>query len=327
MIQVLTSYTTEALEAGHDKSFTPCIEASRDLTTGLSTVSLARAARWLTVAGAIVNGSKNIMLSDIFDCMKVQTAWLINRLNLFINFNQAANILIHDAAAVGVNKFFIVNVSLYLCTNKVSAEQTKLDAELIQSGSPLMVNAFRRFEATVTPASSTITYDMPAVKNLQAAVAMVSSLQCTDAAGVNPYQYCYGSGLVPNTGITDYQQRYGSYYSPMNIVSVSRTDKGRNVNLAANWRALARTINDKSVASPIQFWPAMSQSSAAVDPNPYVFFTSIFCNQDAAPKKQASGLNHTVTVNGCASGQNMHVIRVRMSALKINGDLTVEVLE
>jgi hypothetical protein len=327
MIQVLTSYTVDALETGHDKFFTPCMEATRDTTIALSAVTQARATRWLSTAGAIVYGSKSIMLSDIFDSMKVQAGWLINRLNILLTFNSATSILIHDAAAVGTNKFFIIGLTLYMAVNKLSAEQVSNDAALIQSQTPLMINAFHRFEATTTPCYATITYEMPSVKNLQAGIAMISSLQCADGVGANPYQYCYGSGIVANTGVTDYVQRYGIYYAPLNIVDISRIDKAYNVNLMTNWRVLNRSINDKEYGSPIAFWPDMAQSAAGTDPNPYVFFTSVFCNQDTAPKKQAAGLTHTVTMHGAATGQQMHVVRVRMSALKINGDLTVEVLE
>lgn len=327
MIKILHSYTSQSLEAAHDRFFTPCIESTRDLTTGLSTESAARSARWLTTAaGNILYGSKMVMLNDIFDCMRVPAAWLINKLQLIFNVNASNSILIASAAAIGINKFFVTGVTLYLCQNKLTKEQIDLDTKCITEGEDLMKNAYRRFEATTTPITQSVVYDLPGVKNLQAAIAMISSTQASDAIGVNPYQYCYGSGIVANTGVTGFQMRYGSYYSPLVMINVSRTEKSQNIDLFAMWRLVSRTINDKTFTSSISYNSMALQ--AALDTNPYVFFSSVFANQECAAHKQISAVNHVTYLQGSTTTNgNMHVVRIRLAAVQIKGDLSVTVLE
>lgn len=325
MIKILHSYTADALKDSSDKFFTPCIESTRDTTTALSTESAARAAQWLALGGAIRYTSKVIALSDIFDCMKAQSAWLANKFRLIFTLKGAAEILFQTSTATGTNKFFVTNLTLFLAMNKLSANQVDSDGKLVTSGGDIMINAYRRFEAVTATTSTSMTYDLPGVKNMQAAIAMFSSSSCSDNIGINPYQYCYGSGIVANTGVTSYQHRYGGIYSPLMMTSVSRVDKSQNTDMFQMWRLFTRLANDKSFMSPVNYGHMSLQG--ATDLNPYVFFTATFVNQDCAAHKQVAAMNHVVMVNGASTTGPMLVVRIRLAAVQIKGDYSITVLE
>lgn len=330
MVKMFTTYTSQALEAAHDRFFTPCIEETRDLLAGLSTTSAIRAGRWLANLGAgnaPQYGSKTIMLSDIFDSMKVETACFAQLFQLYMTIKNPDAILFASTGVVGIPRFYITGLKLFLVQDKLSESQLGVEAERITGREPMVRNSFRRFDVFTDGHASTKSYITTGIKNLQASILMFSSTTCGDLLGANPYQYTYASGPVANSGISFYRHRYGTITYPISGQTVDPINKTKNTEMYEHWRTLCRLVNDKTFSSPIPFYPSMSQI-AATDTNSYVMFPAIFCNQDTAPMKTMLGAEHEIIVNGGVSTNTIGiVVRIRVCAYAIAGDTTVSIMD
>ena len=331
MIKLLMTYTRPALEDAHDRFFTPCIEETRDLVSQLSTTSLDRAKRafQLDVSHTVQYGSKIIMLSDIFDSMRVEAAWYTQLFQLYMTFKSPDDILIHDTAVTGLPKFYVVGLKLYIVQDKLSTKQLEEETARIQTDEqiPIMRNGYRRYDVFTDVHGSTKSYFTTGIKNLQASVLMFSSTNCGDGFGANPYQYTYASSPTPDTGISFYRNRYGAITYPISGQPVDPVNKSKNTEIYSHWRTLTRLINDKMYSPTIPFYPCMAVHAAAKDVCNYVFFSAIFCNQDTAPMKTVSGYDHEIMTNGGTNGAIGIIVRIRLNALEILGDTSVHVMD
>lgn len=330
MIKILTTYTRNALEDAHDRFFTPCIEDSRDLNVALSTIATARATNAFRQENSTdpKYGSKIVMLSDIFDSLTTETACYSQVFQLYLRFKAPNNILYHTIAATGTNNCYIVGLQLYMVQDVLSEVQIDQMAALVKENLPVVRNSYRRFDTFIDTHNTSKSYITTGIKNLQAAILMFPSPTCGDTLGVNPYQYTYASTSTHNTGLTMYQHRYGPHTFPMSSQLVEQLNKSKNSDIYEHWRTLCRTINDKIYPPVIPFMPCMGISNpAGPDPNTYVFFSGVFCNQDAAPMKLAAGADHEVMTSGGASGAVGIVVRVRVNAYCVDGHGTVTVMD
>lgn len=329
MIKILTSYTRQALEEATDRFFTPCIESTRDTITGLSMESAdrAKAAFQRDVSGTINLGSKIIMLSDIFDSLKVETACFAQLFQLYMTLKAPDQILFAMPAVTGINRFYITGLRLYIAQDKLSSRQLDIETKKTMDNVPMVRNGYRRFDVFTDSHVSSKSYITTGIKNLQASVLMFSSVTAGDGVGINPYQYCYCSSITPNTGITHYRHRYGSIVYPLSGQNVDPINKARNTDVYTIWRALCRLINDKTFSSAIPFTPCMGVNGPLYDISTYAFFPAIFCNQDTAPMKLASGGDHEIIVNGGHTGATGIIVRIRLNSYAIYGDSTVTIMD
>lgn len=331
MIKMLTSYSRAALEDAHDRFFTPCIESTRDTSTALSAESAARSLRNFIrdAPGTIQNGSKIIMLSDIFDSFTPECAWFVQVFQFYLVLKSPNEILFHTTTAAGIPYFFVTNLRLFIVQDKLSDYQLGQEVKKVKERANMMRLGYRRFDVYTDNHSSTKSYVTTGIKNLQAAVLMFSSVQCGDGVGINPYQYCYNSGPSVDTGISYYRHRYGMTYYPMSGQPVELVDKSRNTEMYSLWRVLCRLINDKTFAPAVPFQPCMGLHGATYDPNNYVFFPAVFGNQDAAPQSMPNGAEHeVVTIGGSsAPGVSGVIVRIRLNAIAISGDTSVSILD
>jgi hypothetical protein len=369
MIKMLTTYNARALEAAEDRFFTPCIEQCREMyvntndsVAGISPQATTRAKNWLAtpgVAGA-TTGKKTILLADMFDSMRTETAWYIQRLVLRLYFKQPNNILFRCSpsatAASTFEKFYITDVKLNLCLNTLSADQIDIEREKVEANESIMRNAYRVFDVITVNGTDQTVYQQPAIKNMQAAVMMISSPHSLDGKlgyvttpvpagtvlGVNPYQYCYGATMDPtgttsaSTGVTSYHQRYDNYYSPMSLVVVQQPPNCmKNTEMYEYWRYLTRVVNDRHEDPPVKFKSSManltsygptSDTTLTKDLSPYVFFASSFCNQDTAPRKLVAGGTHEVRLSNSSGNYQFIIVRIRMGAIEITGDTQIHLM-
>lgn len=329
MIKLLTSYTRQGLEDNSDRFFTPCIESTRDVTTGLSVESTNRSRYQfrLDSGGGINYGSKAIMLSDIFDSMVPETSNYINMMQLLITIKAPDQILFHTTATTGINNFYVTGIKLFIVQDKLSTLQLEEESKKVAGNLPITRVAYRRFDTFNDIHSSTKAYLTTGIKNLQAAILMFPSTTSGDTVGINPYQYTYGSSPTPDTGITYYRQRYGAIVYPISGQMVDPINKNKNTELYENWKTLTRMINNKIYSPTIPFLPCVGLHGATYDVSNYVFFSSVFCNQDAAFMKNASGSDHEIVTNGGTSGAIGVIVRIRMNAYAVDGDTTVSVMD
>lgn len=326
MIKILTQYSRDALETASDRFFTPCIETARDIAAAMSPESQLRTTNHLLNGASINYGSKIMMLSDIFDSMRVETGWFCQTFQLFMTLKAPENILFMTTAATGVNRFYITALKLFICQDKLSEPQQTLQTQRLAENKAPMRNAFWRYDVFTDLHSTTKTYITSSIKNMQCSILMFPSITAGDAIGINPYQYSYCSGLVPNTGISFYRHRYGLIAYPLSGQAVDLANKGRNTEMYEIWRNLIRKINEKEIAPTITF-DAMSNANAAADLNPYVFFPAIFCNQDTFPMKTVSGYDHEVYTNGGTAGAIGVIIRMRVNAVMVDATTQIHIMD
>jgi hypothetical protein len=188
--------------------------------------------------------------------------------------------------------------------------------------------AYNRYDVQVDTHTSTKTYLTTGIKNMQAAILMFSSTQCTDAAGINPFQYCYASGLTPNTGLTFYRHRYGTIMYPMSGQVVDAVNKPRNTEPYEIWRTLTRLLsqNGKTFTSPIKYYENVGRTNATTDLSSYVLFPAVFNNPETVPMRISSGYDHEITTSG-GNAANGIVVRIRINAFAIDHDTMVTVMD
>lgn len=347
MIKLLSTYSARALEAASDRFFTPCIEEYRDFqgnaASGLSAISTQRAQDWLQRAPPATK-KKVILLADLFDSMRAETCWYIQRLVLRLYFKQPDNILFKGQSTdPQVPKFYITDVKLHLCINTLSADQIDIERAKVESNESMMRNAYRIFDVITVSATSQQVYQQPAIKNLQAATMMISSPMSNDGlqihgapavgklVGVNPYQYCYGCTFeTPATGVVNYHQRYDNYYSPMALVTLGTIpNHSQNTELYQYWRYMNRLVGERHEEPTISFGSMANTLSATIDHSTYAIFASSFTNTDTAPRKLVAGGTHEIRItNNGAGGNNYQVIlvRLRMGAIEITGDTQIHMM-
>jgi hypothetical protein len=305
------------------------------------------------------------MLGDLFDSMRTETAWFIQRLLIRLYFREEGRILFataHSLAGTPAFRFFITSVTLNLCVNSLSAEQIDVERGRQEANESIMRNAFRAFDVASFPTVTTGVYQQAAVKNLQSGIVLLASTNAPGGTftvggvnyqvqgGVNPFQYYDGftdlgalniNALIggQSTGVTQFQQRYEGYLSPLTPLSLTTgSGSGRNTDLFVLWRSICRMIGGRDLPLTItmkelengvwahvsegQVAPAVTFSSKA----PYTIYSAMFGNQDTAPRKLVAGGTHEIRVSGPAPSQTMIVVRVRMSAVEIMGDTQIRIM-
>lgn len=351
MVKILTTYSRDALEEASDRFFTPCLESTRDIIKtdfAATDESYIRSHKWLSTAVAddqsltdnVIKGSKIMMLSDIFDSMRPECVWFIQRLDLNITFKDAAAILfrIDPAATAYINKFFITRVVLRLCVNTLSSEQVDLETERlnISPPEPVLRISYRSYDTITESMQGSVNRQYQGIKNLQAAVVVIPSDTASDrfgatSGGVNPYQYCYGCSIVsPITGVTSYYQRYDNFWSPATPILIDTQSRNNNTDLYEMWRYLCRVIQDRRTRPNLEFGKHIGQAlltGATLELNPYVMFTSVFCNQDTAARKLVAGGTHEIIIAAPSTNlQPIFVVRIGMRALEISSDTSVHIM-
>jgi len=327
MVKFLTCFSRESLEWMSDSLFTPCMENIRDTTSaGLSVQTQTRSANaFIENDGTIKYGCKNILMSDLFDSLRLPSAFYIQTLKLNIRPKASTDILFKMPAAPGTNRFFVSNLTLYLSLLSLTESQLAIEAKRIESTESLVRESFWVYDPITKQHSQGITYRDSGVKNMQAAVLMFPSNYCADGKGLNPYQYVYGNSTIAASGVSAYQMRYDTVYSPSIALAVDTIHHSRNTPLYYQYRELCRRIGDREAAPAIDFVQHMGQQGevvGTVDNNPYVLFCAVFYPLTTYGHKLMAGSEHEITTSGGGT-QTSVIVRIRLAFAELMGDTSI----
>ena len=334
MVKMLTRYTREAIEGMDDSFFTPCLEETRDVTgaalgiTYLSVVSQARRTHELIESAGVAQKlhSKNIYLCDLFDSLRLPAAFFIQNLQFKLRPKMSQDILLKDSVCLGVaaplQKYFITGITLYLTMLNLTENQLVIERDRIQRSEALLLESFYAYDAIQKTHSQGASYRDSNIKNMQAAVFMFPSSGAADGIGVNPYQYCYGSTLGGQAGLSAYQQKYENIYSPAQPLAVSNSNHATNTDLFAQYRLLCRKMADREITTALRMRDFSPTRGTAQDWSCYVLFCSQFYPQTAYGHKNMAGADHEIITSGGAV-EPIVIVRIRLSFLEIRGDTSV----
>jgi hypothetical protein len=337
MVKMLTRVTRETLESMDDSFFTPCIESVRDAvgpilgTTYLSPESILRRANWLvnTPGNTQKVHSKNIYLSDLFESLRLPAAFFLQNLQFKIRPKLAADILIKDPVCLGVNaplqKYFITNITLHLTLLTLATDQLKAEKIRILENSSILRQSFYSYDAIQKTHSQSASYRDANIKNMQAAVFMFPSHRAADGLGINPYQYCYGSGAGGVSGVASYQMKYESNYSPATPLPVSTSLFSTNTEVYAQYRLLCRKMSEREITPALKMVHMATYAGTPDDASPYVLFCAQFYPLTAYGHRTMGGADHEITISGGAV-EPIVIVRLRLSFLEIKGDTSVNVI-
>lgn len=350
MVKYLLKYPREVLESRSEAFFTPCIEDTRDLNTGivsastLSVQSAARADHELIGSSGPRRVSKNIYLADLFDSLNTPAAYPVKKTVIELSFKNANEILIYDTGylaaqtpAISPDKvgFYITNVDLYVTLADMSEPQKNEDLSRMSTNEAIMSVSYLNPVCVATLLSNNGNLIFSSVKNAQGALMMISSTDAADGIGCNSYQYCYGNGTGSTTnGLFSYQFEYNNTSSPNNPVAVyvtrgsdsPQTTSRMNSEAYAQYKMLARKISEKEItpALTLDHFSPIAQDVNTIDITPYALFGAQFYPQTAALHRNMSGSELRVNSTGGA-GTNVNVIIVELTAsfLEIYGNTQV----
>jgi hypothetical protein len=336
MVKLLTNYTKDALDRASDQFFTPTIETTRDLTSGFSTETMEREDALTQVTPGTANyvaapHCKNIMLSDLFDSVRIPAAFYLQNLQIKIRPKATDNILIQtigDGIPGCIPRYFVTNIRLYLTMAKLTEKQLVLETNRIKdSTTPAVLReSFKAHDAIQKTYSVGASFRDSNIKNMQAAVFLFPSTLADDdgaghSSGSNPYQYVYNY-------VTGYQQRYENIYSPATNMPVSSTltTYALNSNLFSQYRLLCNKMSDREQPTALSFNDSMGVlAGSLVDRNPYVLFCSQFYPLTTASHKVMAGADHEIMTAGGRTG-TVVIVRIRTSFLELRGDTSVYVI-
>lgn len=359
MVKMTTQYSRTMLDSMHDSLFTPTIESKRDLNTGVegapefSNETLSRRTNWLTFIRAAGGGdgnpihhTKNLYLKDLFDSLSLPGAFYTTNFTMKLKFKAWNNILIVAQPAVPADEapyigYFITDVSLFLTYVSLSENQLAVEAEAIQKNLPVLRESFRMYDAKTVAFATSSKYRESNVKNLQAAVMLFPSTECTDLLGVNPYQYCYATDLkVANKpGISAYQMKYGETFSPPSELTIypMPVDQFMNTALYANYRLVARRMDDKDSEPAIRAYNmccnvyktvknAADNADVTVDLSSATMFASQFFPLNSCAHPNMNGLDFEASASG-GSSKSVVVVLMRVGFLLISGNTKVYTID
>lgn len=320
MVKMLETYTADALERGTDQWFTPCIEDTRDTNTGtptpnfangLSTQSIQRRDRNLVdePGGAVKPISKVIYLADLFDSLKQRASYKLFNVRVEIKFKPSNEILFTDLGSVDPDlatakaiaaeqRFFVTYARIEVVYNVLSEAQKAKYQQLTEQSQWPYKNSFTKYEASVAGSISAGEFKQDTLKNLQSATLLFPSTDCKDGIGVNPYQYCWGSGATAHTGITSFRMKYDGKYSPENAVEINAAAYGENAEVYELYRACARKRSNPYEAPAIAFHHMAVAQPDVYDYSSYVLLCANFYPLDASSHKLLNGAPFEITVGG-----------------------------
>lgn len=328
MAKILTTYSRDALESMHDSLFTPCLETVRDTTLTLSPESAARSILQLQGAtgGSIQYHAKNLYLCDIFDSLRMPSLMRYRRIDFTFLFNAKDKILFSSIDTDHPN-YYVTDVKLYLCVYRMSEPQLKLEAGRTVNGRGNYRISYWNFDAEKVSYSGPFTQRESNVRNMQAAILMFPSNYAPDHLGVNPYQYCYASGLGGLTGVTSYEFTYDNIKSPDSQIVISQNRKTLNTCLYANYRAICKKIVDREFPIAVPYTAmAHINTGGPDDISPYV----MFCAQIYPPvdriHRNLSGCEFEATVATSTPG-TVIIVKIRASLFEALSDYSITVIK
>lgn len=341
MMKMLTTYSRTQLEAKDDAFFTPCIESSRDLNTGIPPITLLSTTSQTRRTSQLLNGdgtqriiSKNIYFCDLFDSMYFPAAWLVKNLHLELGFKTSDAILIKDTGCLGVNaptqKFFISSVVLNLTQLQLSSDEIAKADTLLRTdpGGVLVRDPFYMYDVVPKTHSTGAAHRDSNVKNLQAAIVAFPSNRVKDGAGANPYQYTYDADVNFVSGITGYQMRYDNVDSPAQRLSIATGVKntGQNTRLYGQYRLICKGMRDRQTELALSMNEFAPNVATTEDVAPYVLLCSQFYSLTASDHLLAGGSDHEVYIDGGTDSQII-ICRIRTGYAMVNNAGAVAVLQ
>lgn len=364
-IKMMTRYSKDVMDRMSDFFFTPTIESRRDLNTGtgiavassgLSPESFARNLENLssTEGGGIpVPHSKNIYLGDLFDSLRIPSAFFLQRFRMTLRPKASTNILFGDkeglaaggAHAMSVMRYFVTGARLFLTMVQLTENQLVVEKNKILSNAALLRESFSTFDARRDQHVPGKSYRDSNIKNMQAAVFMFPSNTTSETGtlastplGCNPYQYVYNN--IPDAplvtayagGIASYQHRYDGLNSPSQPLTVDPIRPETNTDLFHQYRLLTRRTSDREVALALKFTSSMGNHMVMgaspvlpipkYDHCPYVLFCAQFYPLNAALHKNMAGADHEIITSG-GGNAGIIIVRIRSSFMEIRGDTSV----
>jgi len=339
MAKMLTRYPRDVIESLSEMFYTPCFESNRDRRDGTAVVcrlsSETQKRRTINLVdlfnGTSMVHAKNLYLQDMFDSLRMPSAFFVQNLQFKFRPKMSRNILVTDTGYLNGNarpdptvmRYYVLGMQLNLTMITLTENQLRREEQKIASNVAILRESFWAYDAQQKTHSPGASYRDSNIKNMQGAMFMFPSLLAADNIGANRYQYSYGGDANPGSGITMYQMRYDSTYSPAKPLAVDPLNNARNTDLFAQYKALTLRSEDRELALPLTFLTSMGNTrQTATDESPYVLFCAQFYATGGAAHKNMAGSDHEIITSGGAA-EPIIIVRIRGSFLEIRGDTSV----